>query len=39
MVPSLAFAGAYLLARQQLPRWAKVVIFGLLMVGYLTYLM
>jgi 4-amino-4-deoxy-L-arabinose transferase-like glycosyltransferase len=34
MVPSLAFGGAYLLTRQQVPKWARVVIFGLLIAGY-----
>ena len=34
MVPSLAFGGAYLLTRKQVPRWARVVIFGLLIAGY-----
>jgi 4-amino-4-deoxy-L-arabinose transferase-like glycosyltransferase len=34
IVPSLAFGGAYLLTRPQIPRWAKFFIFGLLLAGY-----
>jgi 4-amino-4-deoxy-L-arabinose transferase-like glycosyltransferase len=34
MVPSLAFGGAYLLTRGQVPRWARVVVIALLVVGY-----
>ena len=34
VVPSLAFGGAYLLTRQQIPRWARVLAFILLVAGY-----
>jgi hypothetical protein len=35
MVPSLALGGAYLLTLQEIPRWGRVAVFGLIMTGFI----
>jgi len=35
MVPSLALGGAYLLTLQEISRWGRVAVFGLIMAGFI----